>query len=429
MLLLVLGGLVTSGTSAQWTHDRVDASPPRPDHRPLVDQRTNGQLRCTITESCQFFKDVLLVVKLNPVRLHWLDAIQRFYSAGIPNIEFYSSLKKGDPHEGGGKFLVVGAANTTVHLIEDNYGFCDHFAVTTAARAHPEFTGYLFLSDDLLLQFWRLVDFDKTKVWRQQPVYGEKKARVTVENSLRTALRELAKELPDGQVPNEADVPFASTSGVYYIPSAHAPMFSVASRILLRHRTYNEYGTPIALHVLTGRDFVPLPGTLVWGKKRLRVRQLLRPGKLWQHPVRATGEVFARVTHAVLSQPEKISKSFELTDAIFRVCMHCASYPPATRRMKGLLHACFVAAENSKCVDPATTIAREWPELSHPEHHVGYVHVSPSLHHIDNPFELRHEGFWGESITNYVFNEYYPLLNRTRMVSRQLNPYPECCVL
>jgi hypothetical protein len=74
-----------------------------------VERRTHGDVTCKLPTSCAFYSDVLLVVKLNPVRLLWLDVLQRFYGRGMPNMVFFSSLRKGERHDGDGKYLGVGS--------------------------------------------------------------------------------------------------------------------------------------------------------------------------------------------------------------------------------------------------------------------------------------------------------------------------------
>ena len=429
VLLIVLGLSLTSATDSAdpWGtgEEKYEAHPP--DFSPNVHGRTDGALRCIHKESCAFFQDKLLVVKLNPVRLHWLDFLQRFYAAGMPNVVFFSSLRRGSPHDGGGQYLQLGRFNTTVALVEDNYGFCDHYTVATAmTRYANRFAGFVFLSDDVMLQYWRLTNLDVSKVWRQRPVYGEKAAGIAMGPELKAALREMHESAPKGAFTVDMHAPpFASTSGVYYVPASLANVFVPVSKMLLKHRTYNEYGTPIVLHAAGGKNFVTLPGALVWGKKRLRARKMLSDADLWQHPVRATGELFARATVFLYTTKDLVAQ-LPLRDRMFdETCLSCASYPSAGRKMKAIYHSCVASEHQNDCVlNPTQAALKEWPELRAPEQCGGKVHVPPERSHTKCPFELQHEGFWGKSITNYVFEEYYPHINRTRLVSRLFDPFP-----
>jgi hypothetical protein len=393
-----------------------------------VERRTHGDVTCKLPTSCAFYSDVLLVVKLNPVRLLWLDVLQRFYGRGMPNMVFFSSLRKGERHDGDGKYLGVGQYNTTVHLVEDNYGFCDHFTVVRSMEMWPgKYRGYVFLSDDVMLQFWRLTALSKDHVWRQPPVFGERAAKIAYGKDLLAAVAEI-RAAGHGSNLDESLLPFAPTSGIYYVPASVAPVFGAVSRVLLKHRTYNEYGTPVALHTVSGKDFTALPGALVWGKRRLRLRNLLTPKDLWQHPVRATGEVFARANLFVYSVRD-LAPADALTDDIFTAtCLSCATYPSAGRKMKALLHSC-VAVPSTRCTEtPAAVVAREWPEVGKPETIAGRVVVDAARRLNKCPLELQHEGFWGPAITSFIFEEHYPHLNRSWTHGAILGPFPQCCV-
>ena len=63
----------------QYREDR-EASPPS------FTSVSHYNMSCTQGPSCRFFRDVLLVIKLNPVRLLWLDILLNFYGTGFPNI-------------------------------------------------------------------------------------------------------------------------------------------------------------------------------------------------------------------------------------------------------------------------------------------------------------------------------------------------------
>jgi hypothetical protein len=389
-------------------------------------------ITCTQGPSCQFFADVLLVVKLNPVRLLWLDLLLNFYGTGFPHIVFFSSLRKGDTTSG--KYLTIGAWDTRVHMIDDNYGFCDHETVAAAMRMWPgRFSGYLYLSDDVLLEFWKLVGNDKTLVWKQKPTSHVAR----LQEAERSAMQELLEKLP--QLRHRLDIrnpPFAATSGVYYVPSSTSDVFQRASTIFLRHRTYNEWGTPIVLQLLHDASvpFVVLHGKLVWGAKRLLARRtMLHYGLTWYHPVRASSETFARMTSLAALLHMDLPSNFTFTsEQLFtNGCYSCATHLPHLLKKKGLYHSCLREADLTMCSREMQRLHQNsasqgrqrlsldalavwhWPSPETRQGLVGgMVHVPADRRHIRNPWELDHEGFWSKEITEYVYNEYLPSLMR-----------------
>ena len=383
-------------------------------------------LECTQVDACTFFRDVLLVVKMNPVRLLWLDPLLTLYSSGFLNIVFFSTLQKGDTSTE--KWLPVGSRNATVFLVDDNYGFCDHHTVRMAMSKWPDFAGYIYLTDDLLFEFWKVVGYDKQKVWRQRPERFER-ATMKLEEATKNAIRDILDSWPRLRAYIDPHKPsFAPTSGLYYVPRAHAAEFTKLSDKLLKHRTYNEWGVPTLLQLVDHGDYVSLSGKLVWGIKRhLARRYLSNPRHIWHHPVRANGELFVRILAAVRGGQHataKLAGGWNAT-SLFAPCLECASYPLRHRRMKGLYHDCGVTTFE-RCQGSGGAAAL-WPQLRSASLVGGAVVVPQERRDKMSPLELEHEGFWGKDITLFVFQSYYPSFNQTYCSSNLLKSYPMCC--
>jgi hypothetical protein len=452
---------------------------------------TGGALECVVPAACAHFARTLLVVKLNPVRLLWLDALLRFYSAGFPHIAFYAPSRKtpaGGPagdHSTAKGWALVGQYDTMVRFVPDNYGFCDHETVADAmtlngpainGSAAPYFTGYIFLSDDVLLQFWRLPSEAKLDLSR---AYHQTFHKGTIERSPNhaAALEELFVALPHlKSVVNAKDPPFGSTVGVYYVPHAMALAFTTASRIHLRHSTYNEWGTPLVLTAADEGKYLPLRGKLIWGPKRHYARRVFNHADhVWQHPVRASSETFARATHFLyttivpLSQQQKGQPEYPATlprldsGAMFDApCLRCAAHPIEQRAMKSLFHSC-VALDASVCtcgrgVDvPKGTrggganatggtrslralsqrqLVEAWPKLPGGNRAApligGCVAAAGAAAVVEEfvcEWELAHEGFWNDGTVRAVYDELIPSLRAMRRSSLAWQPFPRCCVV
>eukprot|EP00760_Papus_ankaliazontas_P017812 PhM_4_TR17386/c0_g3_i6/m.32779 len=409
--------------------------------------------QCTQKSSCDFYSDVLLVIKLNPVRMLWLDILLRFYGTGFPNIIIFSTMDGKDLDKT--DMLYIGARRMPVHLFDDNRGFCDHHTVALAMKWFPNtFSGFIYLSDDVQFSFWQTIGFDKTKVWRQRTELRQVAlSSAEMDPKMKTVIHEanLASLFP-------THIPFASTSGLYYVPKHHDKEFFRVSRILLKHRTYNEWGTPFVLHSVDKGSFAALPGKLVWRHRRLQVRGMFSFDRAWLHPVRASGELFSRLVELVHDpdfsdlRPNSIKMSTE--DFFGNTCFACYTNPVAERRAKGLYHTCRLVAANSQqqskiCGRKRKSISsyakEHFPEYRHAHNVGGWVAVlgvdvngvsnnnNKSLPGggggTKNTLEMTHEGFWNAKVSSYIFNSYYPLLNTTQQVHPFLSAYPKCCVL
>jgi hypothetical protein len=444
-----------------------------------VSSISNGNLRCKMPKTCEFFKNTLLVIKLNPVRLLWLDTLLRFYSLGFQNIVFFAPLEKKDSVDQNRKmeYLRVGEYDTPVHLVDDNYGFCDHETIAKSMQLYGnDLDGFFFLSDDVLMQFWRFAGggFDLSKYWRQQPTRG--KIQRTPNHD--AAWDDVIALFPDlkSTLPASRDAaPFASTSGIYFVPTPRGSVvgdedkrrFIAISGILNRHRTYNEWGTPFLLECVSRGAFQVLRGKLVWGTKRHFVTRIPQLKNLWFHPVRAGSELFARVealVNARLGDEADAGRRIPELDHsnVFSAefCFDCATYPLEQRNMKSLLHSCvlvknpdveddeggsfFVDTCNQKPSQQqqVEAIKKLWPIMG--GENVAKFLTGPTFRvrknrdKIPNAFELNHEGFWNEKVVREVFYETYPKFywkgegegedSKKKMSSPFWKSYPECCV-
>ena len=62
--------------------------------KPKVSEYISPELSCKFPKICSHFSNTLLVIKLNPVRLLWIDNLLKFYSLGFENIVFYAPREK-----------------------------------------------------------------------------------------------------------------------------------------------------------------------------------------------------------------------------------------------------------------------------------------------------------------------------------------------
>lgn len=433
----------------------------------LVQNITRNALSCTsrLKNVCAAFSSTLLVLKLNPTRLLWLDALLRFYSAGFQHIAVYTAQRPGSPSD----WLLVGQYDFPVKVLDDNLGFCDHQTVADAMHSYPKFDSYIFLSDDVLFQFWRARAFNPLRMWRQLPT----KSTLPKSNRTDAAIAAVLEAYPDLASVIDAKLKspslrgfFAATSGIYHV---HAPLSTVAGRddrlrfqrissILRQHGTYNEFGTPFLLECLDRGSYVVLQGKLVWGKKRLLAVSIPPPANqkppdqlVFMHPVRASSELFARAAHFLFTRLTELDAAPHIgitSDALFfssssAAVMDCATHKQSLRKVKGLLHSCAVAGPSASCdgvkgaadngQGSADQVATLWKAMS--GKHVAklvagrFCVSSPQRDQAACEVELEHEGFWNAKIYREIFEQHYAMINKTRMRSKSWTAYPDCCVL
>lgn len=94
------------------------------------------------------FSDVLLVIHYNHPFYSSIPFLKNLYGSAFPNIVFYG--EQIDPE---------------VTAIETYYGHHFQRVVQHVLTHYPEYTGYLFVQDDVLMNVWNFTRFDKNKVW------------------------------------------------------------------------------------------------------------------------------------------------------------------------------------------------------------------------------------------------------------------------
>ena len=424
----------------QYSEDR-DATPPSPTAVAAYN------VTCTQRPSCTFFSDVLLVVKLKPTRLLWLDLLLNFYGTGFPHIVFFSSLRKGDTADG--KYLTIGTRDVKVHLVDDNYGLADHETVAAAMRKWPgRFAGFFYLSDDVLLQFWKLLMYDKRGSWRvPYQLASTRRKQLSTVVIPSTVLDVMQRIASDARIAehvarrvSQQSPPYSHINGAFYVPSFVEQSFVLLSSILRSAHCPNAYGTQLLL-TYTDEGFTRqiIPGQFA-DRRNLQARHLLRDATLtWYWPVRASSETFARFMLVVHESTRLSPRDHFPADVLFRrACMNCAKYPPTLAAKRGgPFHSCFAidpeycgasmvgegggkgkAKERKRRVLVAETL----PEVAVGG---GNVYVPPDRMFVRSPLERDSDVVSGHE--EAIFDTLYGLRNVTKCTARILSRFPRCC--
>ena len=105
-----------------------------------------------------FFKNIVAVIMMSPGRYHLVDTVKRHYAPYFTHFYFCG------PHNDT-NFSVP------IHGYDIVWGNEQYRAVSRIIRKlernppTPDLEGYFYLSDDVMIQPWALVTFDKRKIW------------------------------------------------------------------------------------------------------------------------------------------------------------------------------------------------------------------------------------------------------------------------
>ena len=221
------------------------------------------------------FDDILLVIAFVDILYDSIPYLEKLYRHRFPNIVYCGP---GKPRKEGDFKLIV------VSML---HGVTAYECLSTAVRTQPQFTGYLFMRNDVFLNFWSIANFNRSRIWEssgqlgnqvmfQQPrdswiwwytpwglkaceeaykdlIYlndaykraiidskGEDEGSWDVENSLNALLW-------NGRGVNMC---YRAFSNLFYIPYEHAIAFEKLSTVFQKHQVYMEIAVPTIIKML-----------------------------------------------------------------------------------------------------------------------------------------------------------------------------------
>lgn len=221
------------------------------------------------------FDDILLVIAFVEFHYDSIPYLARLYRDRFPNIVYCGP---GKPlKEGEYKIIVVPMLR----------GVTAYECLSTAVRTRQQFKGYLFIKNDVFLNFWNVANFNRSRIWQsseqlgnqvmfQQPhdswiwwytpwglkaceeaykdlIYlndeykraiidskGQEESSWDVENSLNALLW-------NGRGLNMC---YRGSSNLFYIPSKDAIAFEKLSAVFQKHQVYAEIAVPTIIKML-----------------------------------------------------------------------------------------------------------------------------------------------------------------------------------
>ena len=280
---------------------------------PQEDRMLSQPTKNLFTPNCFHGGDILLIIVYNVPFYDTIPLIRAMYTDAFPNIVICGT-------ETSSKYKIL--------VVKTAVGAYGYACMTEAIRQRPHFKGYLYLNDDMIVDWWRFVQFDKSKIWIgfpaffpgyklsgdkfiiHYPVWAQNRMRKllpAVENVYKklNAIREKSDKaglLPDLYVDkafrtlrmngNGSYFAFAATSDIFYMPGRFTTHFVALSEIFYDNKVFLEIAVPTIISMLDRRsNVVHIPGLYLWGSDRKNFIQKYRTHKniVFLHPFKLLG--------------------------------------------------------------------------------------------------------------------------------------------
>ena len=220
------------------------------------------------------FNDILLIIIYNSPLYNSIPLLMSFYEEAFPHIIICGSER---------------SQRYKIFVVKIEKGFFGYECAAQAMRVYRQtFNGYLYINDDMIVNWWNFVDFDKGRIWFGAPwlskagitatYHGNKfistglgwhwwdmavgkdaferafremrmlKSRTVNHWNITRAFKNLEKN-GDGSINC-----FKGLSDIFYIPKQFARTFSHISKIFFRHRVFLEIAVPMMVSMLDERS-------------------------------------------------------------------------------------------------------------------------------------------------------------------------------
>lgn len=214
-------------------------------------------------KSCHldYFKDIVLVVVFNYPYYDSIPELRRFYEPVFPNLFICGPEKN--------------TSFTNMTQVFVNKGIFGYKCLTEAIQKHPGNEGYFYINDDVILNYWNLVNskFDKKFIWESSNQFGRIDLRKKLSqpwywwvspygvNNTKHAINEIQQYSKNYKIykrifeqykanGNGSYYAYSGRSDVLYIPRKHSIRFQELSQIFYKHGVFLEIAVPTILKFL-----------------------------------------------------------------------------------------------------------------------------------------------------------------------------------
>ena len=218
------------------------------------------------------FQDIFLAINFNHPHYQNMLVLEQYYKPLFPNRIFC-----GPRADSTAKYPLV-----VIDQPPREYGHYGYQCLVEAIRRNPGYVGYLYVNDDMIVNWWNFLSLDTSKLWfpeRIDPSKGLKMGTaVPQEWWLRTSRGRKCAESFENMKKDpkftqtdvlkifykntmHKDVCVAALSDIFYVPGRLADRFKQIGQLFYENWLFLEVATPMALIMLDSLDnFVIIEG-------------------------------------------------------------------------------------------------------------------------------------------------------------------------
>ena len=187
----------------------------------------------------EFGKDILLIINYNTAHYGSIDFLKELYSPYFPNIVF-----TGPQH------------HPQVEYCEHRSGWFSHKVFAQIMQKYPNYTGYLYVHDDCILNPWNFTRFDKNKIWFKKSWFARfgtpdmnqwwfPNPEVGA-NAIKRAYDNFPQKYKDtlAQTCGQSNTILWAYSDIGYIPARFKDDVIILTEILVKSKTFLEIALP-----------------------------------------------------------------------------------------------------------------------------------------------------------------------------------------
>lgn len=275
--------------------------------RELQNNNDHGGIYSKVTCKNDKFEDILLVIAFVELLYDSIPYLDQLYRHRFPNIVYCGPANSLEKRE------------YSIIFVDMLHGVTAYECLSAAIRTDPGFAGYLFMENDLFLNFWSIANFNRSRIWEsseqlgnqvmfQQPrdtwiwwytPWGLKaceqayKDIIYLNNGYKRAIIDNKEQESSWDVENSLNALlwngrgrnkcYRGFSNLFYIPSQHADAFEKLSVVFQKHQVYIEIAVPTIIRMLDLSEKAELlPGVnlgSIYGEERAQNDDNL----LWRH--------------------------------------------------------------------------------------------------------------------------------------------------
>jgi hypothetical protein len=243
---------------------------------------------CISKESRQnlFGNDILLIINYHFPFYQSMDLLKKIYSPYFPHIVFYGP--KSHPN---------------VNVVDHYHGWYSYKDIAMAMQKYPDYTGYLLINDDLIINPQNFERFDKNCVWIYpflQPdlapnaftswTWWQRKEGYTAIKKVYEQLNEasslmIKQNLGDNKVAR-------GFSDIAYIPARCSQQFIKVCSLCVQHNVFLEIALPtICASIIPIEQIQHVKGTALWdAQDRARACEYLNHSIDFVHPIKLSSQ-------------------------------------------------------------------------------------------------------------------------------------------